>query len=78
VAVVILISSYVLIHLGIEGKDPKLTYEQLFTIRWIYIAVPVASMIIAIIFMWRYPLTKIKVKEIQDQLVAKRTDVIVH
>lgn len=71
-AIVTFISSGVLAVLGISGKDPHLTAEQLFTIRWFYIAIPVAAMIIAILFMWKYPLTRGKVKEVQEELKIKR------
>ncbi len=76
IAFVTIITSLVLIQLGIGGKDPHLTVDQLFTIRWIYIVVPVAAMIIAILFMWKYPLTQKRVKEIQEQLSVKRAGTI--
>ncbi len=72
IALVIAVSSWVLIKLGIEGQDPKLSTEQLFTLRWFYIAVPVTAMLLSILFMWKYPLTKKRVNEIQEQLKAKR------
>jgi Na+/melibiose symporter-like transporter len=75
IAFVTVISSWVLIQLGISGKDPQLSADQLFTLRWFYIAVPVAAMVVAIIFMWMYPLTKECVKAIQDQLTLKRAEV---
>jgi Na+/melibiose symporter-like transporter len=76
IAAVTVISSWVLIQLGISGKDPQLSADQLFTLRWFYIAVPVAAMVIAIVFMWLYPLTKERVKQIQDELAVKRAEVI--
>jgi Na+/melibiose symporter-like transporter len=75
IAAVTIISSGVLIFLGIKGQDPHLSVQQLFTLRWIYIVVPSAAMIIAIIFMWKYPLSKMKVKEIQAQLEINRKGV---
>jgi Na+/melibiose symporter-like transporter len=72
IAIVTFITSLVLIILGIGGKDPQLSVDQLFTIRSLYIAIPVTSMIIAIFYMIRYPLTQSKVKEIQEQLALVR------
>ena len=77
VAFVTIISSWVLIQLGIKGQDPHLNAYQLFTLRWFYIAVPVTAMIAAILFMWKYPLTKAKIKEIQKQLKQKRGETII-
>jgi glycoside/pentoside/hexuronide:cation symporter, GPH family len=72
IAAVTVISSWVLIKIGIGGKDPQLTADQVFTLRWFYIVVPVAAMIIAILFIWKYPLTKEKVNEIQQKLKEVR------
>jgi Na+/melibiose symporter-like transporter len=77
VAFVTVISSSVLILLGIKGQDPHLNSSQIFTLRWFYIAVPVAAMIVSILFIWKYPLTKAKIKEIQDKLKQKRGESIV-
>jgi Na+/melibiose symporter-like transporter len=77
IAFVTVITSSVLILLGIKGQDPHLNADQLFTIRWFYIAVPVTAMIASVLFMWKYPLTKVKVKEIQEQLKEKRSGLIV-
>ena len=76
IAFVFFLSSTVLVFLGIGGKDPHLTIEQLFTIRWYYIVIPVLAMIISIIFIWKYPLSKVKVNEIQEELKLKRGDKI--
>jgi Na+/melibiose symporter-like transporter len=68
IALVMALSSWVLVKLGFEGEDLHPTAEQLFTLRWFYIVVPVIAMICAILCMWRYPLTKERVKEIQEKL----------
>jgi len=75
VAIVTAITSAILVLLGIEGKDPQLSVDQLFTIRWFYIVVPSLAMVIAILFMWKYPLSKNKVNEIQAQLAVLRKEV---
>lgn len=72
IALVIAFSSWVLVMLGIDGADPILSVDQLFTLRWFYIAVPSFALLIAIVFMIIYPLTKSKVLEIQEQLLIKR------
>jgi len=77
IAGVIIMSSSVLIYLGISGKDPHLTVSQLYTIRLFYIIVPVTAMILSILFIWKYPLTKAKLQEIQEELKLKRGDAVI-
>lgn len=72
IAFVIFLSSWILIKLGIEGANPILSIDQLITLRTFYIIVPVLALIIAIVFMIKYPLSKAKVVEIQDQLKINR------
>lgn len=72
IALVMTVSSWVLVRLGFEGEDLHPTVHQLFTLRWFYIVVPVSAMILAILCMWRYPLSREKVMEIQNQLKARR------
>jgi Na+/melibiose symporter-like transporter len=68
IAFVMTVSSWVLVKLGFEGTNLHPTVQQLFTLRWFYILVPVAAMSLAIVCMWKYPLTKERVAEIQDKL----------
>lgn len=72
IALVTTVSSWVLVRLGFEGEDLHPTMDMLFTLRWFYIAVPVAAMIAAILCMWKYPLTRERVSEIQAKLREKR------
>ncbi|MFH1195569.1 MAG: MFS transporter [bacterium] len=72
IALVSTVSSWVLVRLGFEGENILPTADQLFTLRWFYIVVPVAAMIGAILCMWKYPLTKQKVNDIQAQLKERR------
>jgi len=74
IAFVMTVSSWVLVKLGFEGQDLHPTAQQLFTLRWFYIAVPVAAMSLAIICMWRYPLTRERVSEIQAELKKKKAE----
>jgi Na+/melibiose symporter-like transporter len=74
IAFVSAVSSWVLVKLGFEGQDIHPTMEQLFTLRWIYIAIPVGAMVAAILCMWKYPLTRDRVTEIQEQLKIKRAE----
>ncbi|MBN2102874.1 MFS transporter [bacterium] len=68
IAVVSGVSAWVLVKLGFEGEDLNPTAQQLFTLRWFYIVIPVVAMIGAIICMWKYPLTRERVREIQEKL----------
>lgn len=72
IALVTTVSSWVLVRLGFEGEDLNPTTDMLFTLRWFYIAVPVAAMLAAILCMWKYPLTRERVAEIQAKLRQKR------
>jgi Na+/melibiose symporter-like transporter len=73
IALVSTVSSWVLVRLGFQGQDLTPTEQQLFTLRWFYIVVPVAAMIGAILCMWKYPLTKKRVTEIQEKLKQRRS-----
>ena len=72
IALVLLVSSWVLGILGFEGEKLQPTTDQLFTLRWTYIVIPTVAMIAAILCMWRYPLTKMRVAEIQAELEIRR------
>jgi Na+/melibiose symporter-like transporter len=72
IAFVMTTSSWVLVKLGFEGTDLHPTTQQLFTLRCVYIAIPVAAMTCAILCMWKYPLTRERVVEIQEQLKQKK------
>ena len=76
IALVSTLSSWVLVRLGFEGENLNPTVGQLFTLRWFYIVVPVTAMVGAIMCMWRYPLTRERVREIQDQLRKIRGEVV--
>jgi Na+/melibiose symporter-like transporter len=76
IAFVTIVSSWVLVELGFQGEDLHPNAHQLFTLRWFYIVVPVAAMIGAIIFMAKYPLTKERVKEIQERLKQRRAEAV--
>ncbi len=74
IALVMLISSWVLVRLGFEGNDIHPTSQQLFTLRWTYIVIPTVAMLGAIFCMWKYPLTKKRVAEIQKELEIRRSE----
>jgi Na+/melibiose symporter-like transporter len=73
IALVMIMSGWVLAKLGFEGTDQQPSTEQLFTLRWTYIAIPTISMLAAILCMWKYPLTKKKVIEIQAELGIRKS-----
>lgn len=68
IALVGVITGWALVSLGISGSDPVLSEHQIFTLRYLYVLIPVVSMIISVAFIWKYPLTKVKVMEIQKEL----------
>ena len=76
IALVSTLSSWMLVRLGFEGENLNPTIEQLFTLRWFYIVVPVTAMVGAILCMWKYPLTRERVKEIQGELRKIRGEVV--
>jgi Na+/melibiose symporter-like transporter len=76
IAFVMSVSSWVLVELGFSGTDIHPTPDQLFTLRWIYIVIPVIAMSCAVLCMWRYPLTRERVNEIQEQLKQKREETV--
>jgi GPH family glycoside/pentoside/hexuronide:cation symporter len=71
IALVGIITGWALVSLGIGGSDPVLSEHQMFTLRYLYVIIPVTSMLISVAFIWKYPLTKIKVKEIQKELADR-------
>lgn len=72
IAFVMFISGIVLVQLGIEGANPTFTPEQLLTLRVLYVIIPVVAMILSVLFIWKYPLTRSRVIEIQAQLKINR------
>jgi Na+/melibiose symporter-like transporter len=68
IALVGVITGWALVSLGIGGSDPVLSEHQMFTLRYLYVLIPVTSMLLSVAFIWKYPLTKVKVKEIQKEL----------
>ena len=72
IALVSTVSSWVVAYLGFEGKDIHPTMDAIFTLRAIYIAVPVVAMFLAILCMLWYPLTRERVTEIQEKLADVR------
>ncbi|MDA3882541.1 MAG: MFS transporter [Bacteroidales bacterium] len=72
IAVVTIIASGVLMWVGIEGANPIITVEKLINIRTLYLIVPTIAMCMTIFFIWKYPLSKERVNEIQAELAIKR------
>jgi GPH family glycoside/pentoside/hexuronide:cation symporter len=62
--------------LGWVGFDSKLASMQsehtLFMIRFLFAAIPIAGLILALMALLRFPLTQEKMAEIRAQLEAKR------
>ena len=72
IALVTIIASAVLIWVGIDGANPIISTEDLVDVRLMYVIIPTVAMLGTIFFIWKYPLSKAKVMEIQDQLAVKR------
>lgn len=75
IALVTIIASAVLIWVGIDGANPVISVQDLTQVRIMYVLIPTAAMLGTIFFIWKYPLSKAKVKEIQAQLAIKRQTV---
>lgn len=72
IALVMLVAGAVLIYIGVDGANPVITFEKMFQVRIMYAIIPTVAMVGTIVLIWKYPLTKQKVFDIQQQLVAKR------
>jgi len=72
IALVTIIASAVLVWVGIGGANPIITVEKLHTVRLMYMIIPSIGMLLTIVCIWKYPLSKKKVMEIQEQLAIKR------
>lgn len=72
IALVTIIASAVLIWVGIDGANPIISTDDLVDVRVMYVIIPTIAMLGTIFFIWKYPLSKSKVMEIQEQLAVKR------
>ena len=68
IALVSIIAGYVLVLVGIDGANPIISVEDLNLVRQMYVWIPTVSMLLTIVLIWRYPLSKEKVQEIQEKL----------
>ncbi len=72
IALVSIIAGYVLVLVGIDGANPIISVPDLNLIRQMYVIIPTVAMLLTIVLIWRYPLTKARVQEIQE-ILRKRT-----
>ncbi|MCL2328501.1 MAG: MFS transporter [Bacteroidetes bacterium] len=72
IALVMIVAGWILVQIGVDGSNPVITIEKMFQVRVLYAIIPTVAMIGTIVFIWKYPLTKQKVYEIQQQLAVKR------
>ena len=75
IALVTIIASTVLIWVGIDGANPIISAADLMDVRIMYVVIPTIAMIGTIFFIWKYPLSKEKVSEIQAQLAINRQSI---
>lgn len=76
IALVSIVAGLILVWIGVDGSNPVITVEKMFTVRVLYMIIPAIAMVGTIILIWKYPLTKQKVYEIQQQLEERRLAVI--
>lgn len=68
IALVSIIAGYVLILAGIDGANPIISVEKLDLVREMYAIIPTVAMFLTIVLILKYPLSKAKVQEIQEEL----------
>ncbi len=68
IALVSIIAGYVLVLVGINGANPIISISDLNLVREMYVFIPTIAMILTIVLILKYPLTKAKVQEIQEKL----------
>ena len=68
IGIVALGSGALLAWAGVVGQESMLPEETLLTVRIAYLAIPVGFLSLAILSMWRYPLTRERVEAIQAEL----------
>ncbi len=72
IGIVALGSGVLLAWAGVSGQENMLSEDTLMRVRIAYLAIPVLFLSLAICSMWRYPLTRARVSEIQSQLRHER------
>ncbi len=70
IGIVALASGALLAWAGVVGQESMLPADTLLKVRIAYLAIPVVFLSLAIASMWRYPLTRNRVTEIQARLRA--------
>jgi len=68
IGIVALGSGALLAWAGVVGQETMLSEETLLKVRTAYLFIPVIFLSLAVLSMWRYPLTRERVTEIQSQL----------
>jgi len=68
IGIVALGSGALLAWAGVVGQETMLSDDILLKVRTAYLFIPVIFLSLAILSMWRYPLTRERVTEIQSQL----------
>ncbi len=66
------VSFYILDWIGFDNAATQQTDHTLFMIRFLFAAIPIVGLIIAIIALVRFPLTHARMIEIRQQLEARR------
>ncbi|TLS76849.1 hypothetical protein FE236_05175 [Mariprofundus erugo] len=72
IGIVALGSGALLAWAGVVGQESMLTDDTLLKVRVAYLAIPLLFLGLAMVSMWRYPLSRERVVEIQSQLHCRR------
>lgn len=74
IGIVALFSSGLLTWAGVDSSTETVVTESLDRLRYAYALVPAAFLGAAVLLMWRYPLSRARVAEIQEQLERKHDE----
>jgi len=72
IGIVALLSSTLLTWVGIDSKNETVDPNSLVQLRYAYALIPAAFLVLAVVLMWRYPLDRKRVEEIQKELRVRR------
>jgi Na+/melibiose symporter-like transporter len=75
IGLVALGTALLLAWVGIKGGDAVPSAEAITRVRFAYMTIPAVCLTMAIVAMWRYPLSRARVMEIQTQLKSRREHV---
>jgi Na+/melibiose symporter-like transporter len=75
IGIVALLSSSMLVWAGIDEQTQSVAADSLTRVRLAYLGIPAVCLVISIVLMVKYPLTRSRVEEIQNELKKRRGEV---